>query len=180
MSAQILENIDIEAKLFVSEGIPMCMRGRQWDQAVSDAKARWTTHFQAARAADKVLSQAALAAKQAKAAAHAAKIALHAQRMAAFKAAIATGTAGNMSKYQLIEYVISTLGDLEFADDYEIIQEGADQVLYSKVARDDQEHRHVHANVPDAEWNKRQLIYYRLYNKYVREEEVSNIAELAS
>src|ERR1035437_8838412 len=105
MNTEVLENIDIEARLFVSKGKPMNQRGPQWDQAVKDAIAKWQTYFQGVAATNQAQSQATLAAQQAKAAAHAAKIALHAQRMAAFKAAIATGTAGNMSKYQLIEYV---------------------------------------------------------------------------
>jgi hypothetical protein len=180
MSVDILENIDIKAKLFVSKGKPIGERGKQWDQAVKDAIAKWTIHFQGYALTQQQANQAAQVAAQAKAAAHAAKIALHAQRMATFKAALSTGTAANMTQRQLIDYVISTIGDLEFADDYEILQEGTDQVLYSKVAQDDQEHRHPFTSISGAEWKKRQLIYYRLYNKYVREDEVGCLSELAS
>lgn len=72
-----------------------------------------------------------------------------------------------------------TLGEEEFKDDYEIVVEGVEFVLYSKVARDDQTNRRPHETMEKAQFDLRYLYYNRLYTKYVRRGEVDAIIEVA-
>lgn len=76
--------------------------------------------------------------------------------------------------------IVGTLGMEEFGDDYELVTEGSDFILYSKVARDGQDHRRVHASADLAHADLRYLVWNRLYSKYVRTGDVDNIGELAS
>lgn len=78
------------------------------------------------------------------------------------------------------EDFIQTLGQEEFGGDYEIIEEGSEVVVYSKVARDDQEHRRPHPDMEAAQADLRYLLYNRLYSCYVRTGEVDGLKELAS
>jgi hypothetical protein len=73
---------------------------------------------------------------------------------------------------------INVFGQQEFGGDYEIITEGAQVVVYSKVARDDQEHRRPHETMDSALADLRYLFYNRLYDRYVRGGEISNLVEL--
>lgn len=73
---------------------------------------------------------------------------------------------------------IEHYGQEEFGDDYELVQEGDARVVYSKVAKDDQEHRRVHLTEEAAKADLRYLFYNRLYSKYVRNGDVDYLAEL--
>jgi len=73
---------------------------------------------------------------------------------------------------------IMTFGKEEFGSDYEVVQEGSCFVLYSKVARDDQEHRRVHNTLEEASADLRYLLYNRLYDRYIRPGDLDNLAEL--
>ena len=75
------------------------------------------------------------------------------------------------------EDFIWTMGTEEFGHDYEVVIEGSSHVVYSKVARDDQDHRHVCDTAEAANRKLRTLLYYRLYDKYVRTGEFDCIAE---
>jgi len=74
--------------------------------------------------------------------------------------------------------VIDLFGIPEFGSDYEMIQEGDKHIVYSKVARDDQEHRHIHSSHKDAESHYRKLVWDRLYTKYVRSGEMDSLREM--
>jgi hypothetical protein len=76
--------------------------------------------------------------------------------------------------------LVAHLGEQEFGDDYEIVLEGTEHVVYSKVARDDQNHRRPHKTREAAEHDLRYLFYNRLYSKYVRTGDVDGLGELAS
>lgn len=78
------------------------------------------------------------------------------------------------------EDLVLTLGQEEFGEDYEITQEGDDFVIYSKVARDNQTHRRVHASQEAADKDFRYLLFNRLYDKYVRSGEEEAIWDLAA
>lgn len=58
----------------------------------------------------------------------------------------------------------------EFADNYEISTEGADFVVYSSAAKDFQNNRWPCPSMEEAERKKLQLIYYRVYDYYMRDE----------
>lgn len=73
---------------------------------------------------------------------------------------------------------VQALGEEEFGSDYDIIEEGGSFVVYSKVARDDQEHRRIHPTLEAANADLRYLFYNRLYTKYVRTGEADNIVDL--
>ena len=73
---------------------------------------------------------------------------------------------------------IETFGAQEFGSDYEIIQESTSFVLYSYIARDNQDNRRVHATREAADADLRYLLYNRLYDKYVRSEELETLIEL--
>ena len=73
---------------------------------------------------------------------------------------------------------IQAIGEEEFGDDYELCQEGASFVVYSKVASPFQDNRRVHDTLESAEKDRRYLFYNRLYSKYVRPGEVSKLLEL--
>lgn len=72
-----------------------------------------------------------------------------------------------------------TLGEAEFKDDYEIVPEGDQFVLYSKVARDDQNQRRPHATMDAANSDLRYLYWNRLYTKYVRTGAADAVVEVA-
>lgn len=69
-------------------------------------------------------------------------------------------------------------GMAEFGDDYEIRVEGNVHVVYSKVARDDQENRRVHDTAEKAQSDLEYLIYNRLYAKYVRSGDYTSLGDL--
>jgi DNA repair exonuclease SbcCD ATPase subunit len=54
----------------------------------------------------------------------------------------------------------------EFIDDYESAVEGTDHVVYSKVARDDQNTRWVCKTAEEAEAKVKQLIEWRVWKHY--------------
>jgi len=77
----ILENIDIEAKLLVTKGKPMNERGPQWDQAIKDAIAKWQSqvpNLAAQAAAAKLAKRQAKLAKKKLSRAHKAGMTLDA------------------------------------------------------------------------------------------------------
>lgn len=76
------------------------------------------------------------------------------------------------------EDFIQTMGEEEFGSDYELTTEGAEFVVYSKVARDDQEARRPHATMEAAKADLRYLYWNRLYSRYVRNGDVENLIEL--
>ena len=75
---------------------------------------------------------------------------------------------------------IKSYGEEEFGSDYDVVQEGDQFVIYSKVARDDQEHRRVHATLEAANADLRYLFYCRLYTKYIRPGDMSSLIDLVS
>jgi hypothetical protein len=75
---------------------------------------------------------------------------------------------------------INHLGQEEFGADYEIIEEASSFIVYSHVAKDDQENRRVHATLEKAEADLRYLLYNRLYSRYVRTGEIDSLIELAA
>jgi hypothetical protein len=91
-----------------------------------------------------------------------------AERVALVKALILTGNAD----------LIATFGKEEFGEDYEILQEGELFVVYSKVAKDSQQSRRPHVSIVEAEADLRYLLYNRLYDKYVRADELDNLSSL--
>lgn len=92
------------------------------------------------------------------------------QRRADIKAML---LAGNLD-------VIDTFGMEEFGPDYEVTMEGDVHVVYSKVARDDQENRHHLSSATDAQAKLRKLVWDRMYTKYVRSGEISHLSELSA
>lgn len=74
--------------------------------------------------------------------------------------------------------VIFVMGQEEFGSDYEIRIEGFEFVVYSHVARDDQESRRTHITMELAMADLRYLYYNRLYDRYVRTNEVVALIEL--
>lgn len=74
--------------------------------------------------------------------------------------------------------VIDAFGMEEFGPDYETIIEGTNHIVYSKVARDDQEHRHMFSNADDAYIKLRKLVWDRMYTKYVRTGELDSVFDL--
>lgn len=76
--------------------------------------------------------------------------------------------------------VIDAFGIPEFGDDYEVVLEGSTYVVYSKVAADGQNNRHMFNTAEEANSKFRKLVWDRLYHKYVRTGEVSHLSELAS
>ena len=74
--------------------------------------------------------------------------------------------------------VVDTHGIPEFGDDYEVLIENTNHVVYSKVSRQGQVDRWVLSTPEKAEAKRRQLIYYRLYDKYVRDGEIAKLDEL--
>lgn len=74
--------------------------------------------------------------------------------------------------------LVATLGQEEFGCDYELTQEGDTFVVYSKVAKDNQEHRRLHGSLDSAQKDLRYLFYNRLYDKYVRAGEIDNLVDL--
>jgi hypothetical protein len=74
--------------------------------------------------------------------------------------------------------IIDTHGIPEFGDDYEILKEGERHVVYSRVAREDQESRWMFLDDESANSKYRKLIWDRLYSKYVRVGEVDHLSEL--
>lgn len=73
---------------------------------------------------------------------------------------------------------ITKLGEDEFGGDYELVQEGDDFIVYSKVARDDQTHRRTHDSLEKAQHDLRYLYYNRMYSKYVRSGELDALVGL--
>ena len=73
---------------------------------------------------------------------------------------------------------VQAFGDTEFGSDYELVQEGDQYVVYSKVARDDQDHRRVHETYEKAYADRRWLYWNRLYTKYVRTGELDHLSGL--
>lgn len=71
--------------------------------------------------------------------------------------------------------VIDIVGIPEFGSDYELCQEADNHVVYSKVALENQENRHVHNSEKDAIKHYRKLIWDRLYTKYVRSGELDSL-----
>ena len=68
--------------------------------------------------------------------------------------------------------VIDTFGMQEFGGDYEVVVEGMSHIVYSKVARDDQENRHSFNDQESARIKLRKLVWDRMYTKYVRSGEI--------
>jgi len=77
------------------------------------------------------------------------------QRFEEIKAKVQSGDAN----------VIDVVGIPEFGNDYELCEESGQHIVYSKVANDQQENRHIHKNAKEAESHYRKLIWDRLYNK---------------
>jgi hypothetical protein len=75
---------------------------------------------------------------------------------------------------------IKSFGEEEFGQDYDVVEEGNDFVVYSKVAKDNQEHRRVHPTLEAANADLCYLFYNRLYDRYIRPGELSSLGELAS
>jgi len=73
---------------------------------------------------------------------------------------------------------IDLFGIPEFGPDYELSKEQNDHVVYSKVARDDQENRHVYKTEVEAIAHYRKLIWDRLYSKYVRTGEFDSLRKM--
>ena len=73
---------------------------------------------------------------------------------------------------------IQSFGEEEFGADYDVVEEGSQFIVYSKVARDDQEHRRVHNTLEEANADLRYLFYNRLYDRYIRPGELSTLGEL--
>lgn len=71
------------------------------------------------------------------------------------------------------------LGEAEFKDDYEIVAEGTEFILYSKVARDDQSHRRPHPSLEAAQKDLRYLYWNRIYTNYVRTGEADSVVDVA-
>jgi hypothetical protein len=76
--------------------------------------------------------------------------------------------------------VVDMFGIPEFGEDYEIIVEGESHVVYSKVAQPNQEARHPTSSQSEAQRRLRQLVWYRLYDKYVRSGQVDSLTQLAN
>ncbi len=76
--------------------------------------------------------------------------------------------------------IIETFGVEEFGSDYEEVVEGSNYVVYSKVATDAQNNRHVFNSKDEAHAKFRKLVWDRLYSKYVRSGELSHLSELVS
>lgn len=74
--------------------------------------------------------------------------------------------------------VIDAFGIPEFGSDYELIKEQTGHVIYSKVAREDQESRHLHNTEGEAVAHYRKLIWDRLYTKYVRTGEIDSLRDM--
>lgn len=74
--------------------------------------------------------------------------------------------------------VIDIVGIPEFGNDYELTIEGSNHIVYSKVAREDQEQRHVHLEEKEAVAKYRKLIWDRLYAKYVRSGEYDSLKNM--
>lgn len=74
--------------------------------------------------------------------------------------------------------VIDIVGIPEFGGDYDMCQEGGKHIVYSKVANDQQEHRHVHNTAKEAESHYRKLIWDRLYTKYVRSGDYDSLRQM--
>lgn len=75
--------------------------------------------------------------------------------------------------------VIDVVGIPEFGGDYDISLEDSKHIVYSKVARDDQESRHIHSSLKDAVQRYRKLIWDRLYTKYVRSGEFDSLKKMS-
>jgi hypothetical protein len=73
---------------------------------------------------------------------------------------------------------IQFFGEEEFGSDYELLEEGGKFVIYSKTARDYQEHRRIHLSLEEAKKDLLYLYGQRLYNKYVRQGELDKIGDL--
>lgn len=74
--------------------------------------------------------------------------------------------------------VIDVVGIPEFGNDYDLCQESGQHVVYSKVANEQQENRHVHKTAKEAESHYRKLIWDRLYNKYVRSGDYDSLRQM--
>lgn len=74
--------------------------------------------------------------------------------------------------------VIDVVGIPEFGDDYELSKEGDRFIVYSKVAMDTQENRHIHDTEKEAVSHYRKLIWDRLYSKYVRSGDYDSLKEI--
>lgn len=75
--------------------------------------------------------------------------------------------------------VIDLFGIPEFGNDYELCEESnGDHVVYSKVANENQDNRHVHKTEKEATSHYRKLIWDRLYNKYVRTGEYDSLRKM--
>ena len=57
----------------------------------------------------------------------------------------------------------------EFIDDYEILVEGSDHVVYSSVSRESQSNRWICKDEEEAISKRNQLLYYRVYDHYMRD-----------
>lgn len=76
--------------------------------------------------------------------------------------------------------VIDVFGMQEFGDDYETVIEGTNHIIYSKVARDDQENRHVFNDKDSAYTKLRKLVWDRMYSKYVRTGELDSVFDMGA
>lgn len=74
--------------------------------------------------------------------------------------------------------VVDTHGIPEFGDDYEVVVEGVEHIVYSKVAREWQDTRRVHTTAESADSDYRYLIYNRLYDRYVRAGDTGSLDDL--
>lgn len=74
--------------------------------------------------------------------------------------------------------VIDAVGIPEFGNDYELVKEQTSHIVYSKVANDGQESRHIHEEEKDAVAHYRKLIWDRLYTKYVRSGELDSLRQM--
>lgn len=75
--------------------------------------------------------------------------------------------------------VIDAFGMQEFGEDYEVAVEGTNHVVYSMVAREDQQARHLCNSAEEARLKLRKLVWDRLYTKYVRSGDMTHLSELA-
>lgn len=73
---------------------------------------------------------------------------------------------------------IDLFGIPEFGNDYELSKEQNNYVVYSKVALETQNDRHVSPLEKDAITHYRKLIWDRLYTKYVRTGEFDSLRKM--
>jgi len=76
------------------------------------------------------------------------------------------------------ESVIDIVGIPEFGQDYELKFEDPNHVVYSHVALEAQQDRHVHPTLNEARSHYRKLIWDRLYTKYVRSGELDSLKQM--